>query len=732
MILFFISFLLVFMSSYFVTSILAKKNSFNGLIYMLLIPFANLVFTFELLSLYSNINQFCVLALNLFFFGLAVFAWVRAKAPLWSYNIMPFFIKFFNALKRDKYLIFLFIGWLMFVGSAIFLISFMPVVNPDAAGYHVLRSVYWVINGNLNHFDVPDARNLVLPINSEILYAWVIMFLKKQAWFGFFSFAGYFLSAISIYGILSLIGFSTRKKLWTLFILSSFASVIVQSSGTETDIIVAGLVISSLYLYWSALKSGRMSEIFMSSLAYALAIGTKTPAILAIPAIACGMLGLSYYYKKKNFYKPFLLFLGFGLINFLLFASYNYILNFIDYGNFFSSKAFSQAHSNSYGLAAIPANLVKYLFLFFDFTGFRWGEYFGDKLIAIRDSIISLMGLSFVKDGIYNVNSVNQSLLEPLMGLGVLGLIVYLPCWVWSLIKPIFNQSKKILILGAFGLMFLINLIVMSYALMFMAFSVRFLMFFALISAPVIAYSYCKKSNLYKFIVTFFAMFYLLFVSTNLWARPFHKIVNYYKMGGTVSQIRTIATCTGFIKGAEKYPELLYTYPVYAPECRLRDYIVNSGKDKKFLIFTNATDEVLILKLLNLSGYHVDFGLMEDIDNIDLKSYDIIGTVDNKQWATLVKRFEERVNDYSVTPYGMTIYKNQENPCFYINNAGYAIPKGSDDYPYASKCILKNNFFEKNSLKLIHKIETEKSLNVFDKNKPKEDRMINYYFYQNI
>ena len=80
-------------------------------------------------------------------------------------------------------------------------------------------------------------------------------------------------------------GYCVRKRLWVIFILSSFPSVIVQVSGTEIDIIVAGLVLSSIFLFWRGLKDGENIPIYMSALAYALAIGTKNPSINMIPGV---------------------------------------------------------------------------------------------------------------------------------------------------------------------------------------------------------------------------------------------------------------------------------------------------------------------------------------------------------------------------------------------------------------------------------------------------------------
>src|SRR5574344_107915 len=389
MILFVISFLLVFIIAYLIASVLNKENNIFGLIYIALIAVANIVLSTEILSLFSQISQNGMLLMNTLTFLSALYVWNKFKRPLWHVDCKPFFKQTFNALKMDKSLIILAGCFIFLLGTLIFLCTIIPIVNPDAAAYHVLRSVYWIQNKNLNHFLIADSRNLCLPINSEILYAWVLMFCKKEVFLGFFSFVGYIISMISTFTFLDFMQYSMRNKLWGIFILSSFASVIVQASSTETDIIIAGLVSSSLLMFWYAIKNDKLIPLFMSALSYALAIGTKTPSLFAIPAIGIAMIIISTHYRKKEFYKPLLLFLGFGIVNFLIFSSYNYILNFIDYGNIAGSITFLVPHKNFDGIKAIPANFIKYIFLYFDFTGFKWGTYSSKFLIGCRDSLIS-------------------------------------------------------------------------------------------------------------------------------------------------------------------------------------------------------------------------------------------------------------------------------------------------------------------------------------------------------
>lgn len=695
MILFAISFLLVFVSSYFITSIIAPKKSVLGIIYLFLTAFAQIVLTMEILSLFSAIVPFWVLFANTIFFISSGYIWWKKSKPILSIECTDFKNRVINSFKLDKSLIWLFVGFCVLVAVSIFLCLIMPITNLDAGSYHVARSIFWVINHNLNHFDVSDVRNLCLPINSEILYAWVMVFIKKDVFLSFFSFIGFLLSIISIYNILGFLGYCTRKKLWVIFILSSLPSVLVQLSGTETDIIIAGLITSSIFAFWYGIKNDEKTPIFMSALAYALAVGTKTPAIIAIPGVGMFMLGLAIYLKKKEFYKPLLNFAGFFFINFLIFSSFNYILNFIQFGNFMGSESFMQVSKNFYGWKAIPADIIKYIFMFFDFTGFRWSDYFGQNIFDLRSHVLAFFHLSGVKDGIYSADiGFNRSLLEPVMGAGILGFLVFLPCLFTSFIKPVLKRKgKKTWFILGFASLFVINIITMSYILAYMIYNVRFVMLFITLSSPVFVYSYLNKKNPLKYIIIAFALFYLVCVSTHLWSRPFSKIVPILRDNPSISNLREIAECKNF----KKVPE--YTND----GCKLVDNIEEKyTTDNKILIFAETSDQIFNLAFLILDGYKVDFRTMEDAKKINFNSYNLIVTTNNGQTSTLIKDYENRKNDCKIINKKVAIQKYNPVPCGYIANPIAPIQKdGKSNPPFQVQCALSSDFLSKHNLEPI-------------------------------
>lgn len=718
MLLFFISLVMVLTGSFLIASVFEKKNFITFFIYFVITAFANIVLTMEVLSLITAMGTAGVLVMNFILFSAEFFVWLKFGKPLFSFKPKMFIKRLCVAFKHDKYLAVLSGAVLFMVLVSLFLISFLPVVNPDAESYHVLRSLLWVFDKKISHVQIADARNLVMPINSELLYAWVLMFVKKQVWFGIFSFCGYVLSIVSLWGILSRIGIEFKRRLWTVCILSSFASVIVQVSATETDIIISGLILASVYLFMRGVNENLKLPVIMAALAYALAVGTKTPAIMMIPGVGISMLIYSVCVLKRDFYRPLLLFCGSFVLMFLLLGSYNYILNFIAFGDIAGSKSMLAAHKNFGGIKAACSNFIKYLFMFFSFTGFALHDILGPILNQLRDGVLIALGLANTADGVYSTYSVrdNVTLLEPLMGLGVLGFLVYLPCWIAALVKPLFTRKKQDFYIMAFAFMLLAAIWVMSCEIVYMTYSVRFLTSFCIIASPVLVYSYFKKNNIYKFIVVFFALFYLIFLSTHLWARPALVILRYLKHGSSISDIREIAVCSKFNNHIARKPDALKNSPITNEMCIVRNEIRKYDKRNKILFFSNSSDGVLLIKLMNYKGYNIDFDIIEDVDKIDFSKYNLILTVNEQQNSTNVKHFDDIIS-------GSKYYKNGIT-CSYFDTKQKELSKNALVYPYVSSCKFEEYFYRTNNFKQdrLFTIKQSEDGNVM---------ILNYKFYEN-
>ena len=713
---FFISFLMVFVSSYFMSCVLSPKDE-NGrpksvypFLYLLLIIFAQIILTMETLSLFSAIKEINVLFMNVFFLALSSVLWIKKQKPLYIPKFRETFTQILKGLKRDKILMIMAFGFVFFIITVIVLDIFLPVNGGDALTYHLNRASYWMFQGNLNHFTISDDRNLVMPINSEILYLWNILFFKNDIGLYFISFIGYIGVIFSIYNILQYFGFSEQRKLWSIFILSSFASVMAQVSSLETDVLIAGIVLCSITLFLYALKDKSHSVIYFSSLAYAIAMGTKSPAVIAFPGVFLLMSYFAYKDLKKECYKPLVSFLIFLFINFMIFSSYNYILNFIDYKSFLGSESARAIHGFNGGIKAYIANYIRYMFMMFDFSGFKYSEYVGEHIINAKMAIFNFLHIpEYIGVSMSDNNEINNRFLNVKVGTGLLGFLVFLPAVITSVILGFFRKnSRKITALQAFGFMFFINVGVMSGILAYMVFSVRFLTFLVLISCPVLALSYIRKTNIIKLMLLFFVMSYFLIMSVNLAGRQHIEIAKLILKTPTLHDARESLRCA------------LYTgYEGKRPFCYIREYIQTElPKGSKIGIFGDTTDASYLINMLNAHGYKIITLLPEKAEKYNLKDYDYLMTTNRVLTSTVLLTDTKNTEiKYKIDKRGRAYYpKYRPFSCVYEASDKEFYHKGKKDGVIMdSRCFIDVPFFEKNNYVLIKAFDFQSELQEYSR-----------------
>ncbi len=697
MLLFILSLIFVGLSSYLVASVLKPRSFLSGFIYFLVTAFAQIVLIAELLSPFKLLYPVNFLLVQFLFIAIIVFVWVKSGRPLLKKTPLSTFKSIIKCLIADKALLILGAGFVFFLIVSLFLCIVMEIRSGDAEIYHVARSLFWVKNHSINHFYTPQVRMLAFPINSEILYSWVILFTHKLSGLCLFSFTGFVLSVSSLFGLMK--RFCISRRLWVIFIVSSFASVLGQASITETDIIIAGLVLASMYLYKEGIinlqeknstgfkfRKETLVPLFMSALCYALAIGTKTTAFFLIPAVALYMLYNSYKNLSKDYLRPFFCFLVFGVINFLLFAAYNYVENIIWFANPLGSYNTIEMHKNFYGLRGAVANSIKNFVLFFDFTGFTWNVAVGKIIIPVRDIILHFLHLSDIPDGANSGNSaiLNNTILAPSMGCGILGLMVFLPSIVYSLFVPLFNRNKKIIEYFIYALMFVITFLVMSASIVFMTYNNRFIASFIVVCAPVIGCTYFKKFKPGKWIIVFFAMFYLTLVSTHLWHQPAGKIFDaLFVKHQDLKEIRQRQSWTLYDKNIDILPM----------EFKIVDLIKQYPKGIRFIIFPTYSAYFTTLVQLNNEGYSIDIEALETFDINRLNNYDVIIYSLKDQSANVAYRYNKNKNAYNIIN-NEIVFKDTGTPinCIYFSKDNKVIRPGEDINPTGVQCILSEKY----------------------------------------
>lgn len=622
-----------------------------------------IILNIEILSLFKGITPAGIITLNILEFLALLFVWVKMGKPLLvpdTKKLKNGLKKIFNSIKLDKGLLILGLGVLVLIFTAFILCAFLPVNDFDAIFYHAYRALVWAHDGYIYHFDASDVRNLVMPINSELIYTWIYSLTKKDFGLYFVSFFAYFFALAGIWTILGKFKISTRKKLWTIFIFSSFAGIISQISSLQTDLTVGTLILYSLVLFYDFVNTDdkhiekqRLLKGYFSSLAFSIALGIKSTAFMAgLPVI---LIFFAYCFKKGAL-KKFGQFVFMAFVNFMIFSSYNYILNLIDYHNPFGSTISINRHSFFGGFKGFLANFITYNIQMLDFTGFTWGILLSESMFKFKDELFSLLNIPPEAGVLMRLEGLNSGSSEQTIGFGVVSILTFIPACILSIFLLIKGTIKKIkakwLIMYAFGVLFYVNLIVLSFSIGYMVYSIRFITAFVTISAPILCLTYFKKNNIYKTLVVLFGIYYLFLVSGYLAARPFYNLLKAYRAEGNYANFIEKTRCMKypFFKGDNN-------------RCFVEGVIIPKIKDGSNV--GTFSDDNLILYILKIKSMEKNINFDELIvsrfDNYDIKKYDYLITPYPSQPIDVFNKKDEAAHKKGLFPKDCYERKNDNN-----------------------------------------------------------------------
>ena len=631
--------------------------------------FGLIILNVEILSLFGAITKNNIFIFSILNFILTFAFWRYKKFPLLKINVE--FKKIKNAMLLDKSLIVLGFGFLFMMLMTLLFAFVMPPLEPDSQTYHFIRAVEFFEYGKLTHFETGDIRALVMPINSEIVYTWMYALKNNFHGYGLVSYAAFVGGMFAVFDIFLKFKVPYRKILWTVFIFSSFPAVIVQVCTQQTDIIVGSLFVVSAALF---LKRDKFS-IYFSSLAFSIALGVKSTAVMATTAFFILLAFFEYFLFKDKKFKNLGYFILFSFFNFIIFSSYNYVLNFIHFHNPVSNYLGYISHKFWGGYKGFIANLIHYFFQAFDFTGFKWGFYLNDKIMNAKNIIFEMLNIPPSLGCNIAMQKVNILADEQLVGFGILGFILYLPAVIYSVIRGFFTKNKKRLLYLVFGLMFFINIIFLSLSVGYMVYSIRFILTFVFISLFCIASLYPKKS-LFKPVIIFFAIFYMLFLSTNIARMPAKYVLRGLKRANYNIEKFEDDCFRGKITNTLQLAVEIYD-----------DVLKNFSDKKRIAVFKTTSSSLLYLKSLSRKGYKVDFLVAANLDKYDLSKYDLIVFENEIQDDNIFNPEDVEIN-YDIKDTIVKFHSTDKVQCTYQakeNNADLSLTRSCLGYDYVKR-----------------------------------------------
>ncbi len=679
---FFLAIIFNLLSSYLIASI------FGNFLIIFIAFFALIILNIEVLSLFGAIKE-----LNAFIFS---FLNLLITTAFFKYKNSTFlkinfdFKRLKNALVLDKSLLIMSIAFVSMLLTTLIFALIMPAIEPDSQTYHFIRAFEFVKQGSLAHFETNDIRALIMPINSEIFYSWLLLFKKNFHGYGILSYFAYILSICSLWSVFEEFKFSFRKRLYALFLFSSLSAIIIQAQSMQTDIVVGALLISAFALFIK-------NKLYFSSLALSLALGVKSTGFISLFGFFIVLFLYEKLITKKVNYKKLIHFSLQLFINFLIFSSYNYILNFIHFGNPFANQAAYIGHKFWGGFKGYIANLIHFAFQSLDFTGFKWGFYLNNEILNIKNQFFNLINIDAsigcnVKQDIVNIFTDEQRI-----GFGILGFLVFIPSLFKAIINFFLNKNKRTILCFILAIAFIINVLFLARATAYMVYSIRFIVAFVCLSAIVLIFTY-KKKSLLKPLIVFFSVFYMLLIPLHNARMPFiNAFVGLKNAKFNLNKFENDCFEKKVVRTSEISSKLYKT-------------IKEKYSDKKNIAYikTLATP-ALYLKKLEYEGYNVVFFAAGNINKEKLKSFDLI-ILDNETQSDNIFNPKDIEETYKIEN-GKIIYKNNDAikcafvyPDYINTKAKDAIERHCFTYEYIQQnkdLNLKLDYFENINFKEI-------------------------------
>ena len=332
--LFILDLLLILSCSIFIVFLFSTEKVINIILGVYLIFYSIIVLTSEVASLFYLLNN--ILFHVLFHFGLCLlFAWLYRRYGKSSIQdtfsfilIRNFLAKTWKLLKDQPALLVLALGvFIAYLLNAVIILT-VPPNNYDSMTTHMVRVGYWLQFGSFLHWASQNILQIIYPINAQSQILWTVLMTGSDHLAGFVQFMGIPIGGISIIGICRLLNYSRPQSVFAGLLWMTLPEIILQSTTTQNDLVVSGLIIACVYFLYDGLISGNSEAFVLSSLALGLALGTKQTTFFILPGL--GLICLIIFLTNKQFVAKNMVLWGItSMISFLLVGSFIYLANFI-------------------------------------------------------------------------------------------------------------------------------------------------------------------------------------------------------------------------------------------------------------------------------------------------------------------------------------------------------------------------------------------------------------------
>jgi hypothetical protein len=186
-------------------------------------------------------------------------------------------------IAADPLLVVLAAGALLALGYSAALAVFTAPTEHDALTYHLLRAAYWKQEHGVGWIDAPvDPRANSNPPVAEIGVADTMILAQGDRYVALPQLTALAACVVGVFALGRRIGLDRRGSAFGALLVAFLPVALVQSSTAMNDVVPAAFAVAVAVF---GLGRGR-GGLALAALALALMVGTKTPALLAVPALA--------------------------------------------------------------------------------------------------------------------------------------------------------------------------------------------------------------------------------------------------------------------------------------------------------------------------------------------------------------------------------------------------------------------------------------------------------------
>jgi hypothetical protein len=195
----------------------------------------------------------------------------------------------------------IYLALMTFVYAVVFVVGlFSPPNTYDSMSYHLARVANWIQFGTVEFYPTAILRQLYqMPLAEYAILHFQLLsggdyFANLVQWFSFVGCG----AAVTL--IVKEFGAAQKTQFFAGLLATTVPMAIVQSTGTQNDLVVSVFVLAFFYLWLRAVKSNRWTDFSWTGLALALALLSKGTAYIFCFPIGAMFAGVHFFTLKTK------------------------------------------------------------------------------------------------------------------------------------------------------------------------------------------------------------------------------------------------------------------------------------------------------------------------------------------------------------------------------------------------------------------------------------------------